>query len=129
LTRLPRRLRCRNFLRGTAQAAFPGISAQEHGQLRTNYKALIDFLDPTNAGWLHLPNPDFVPADGCPGPVPSMPARGPYANFVVTTTQDGPAFTIPPAWIINVFGQPARTYHYGVWTIMTYDNNLLDEVS
>lgn len=52
-----------------------------------------------------------------------------YANFVVTTTQDGPAFSIPPAWIINVFGQPAHTYHYGVWTIMTYDNNLLDEVS
>jgi len=52
-----------------------------------------------------------------------------YANFVVTTTQDGPAFYIPPAWIINAFGQPAHTYHYGVWTIMTYDNNLLDEVS
>jgi hypothetical protein len=52
-----------------------------------------------------------------------------YANFVVTTSQDGPAFYIPPAWIINTFGQPARTYHYGAWTIMTYDKNLLDEVS
>jgi hypothetical protein len=51
------------------------------------------------------------------------------ANFVVTTTQDGPAFSIPPAWIINTFGQPAHTYHDGVWTIMTYDSNLLDEVS
>jgi hypothetical protein len=48
-----------------------------------------------------------------------------YANFVVTTTQDGPAFYIPPAWIINTFGQPAHAYHYGVWTIMTYDKNLL----
>jgi hypothetical protein len=52
-----------------------------------------------------------------------------YANFVVTTTQDGPAFHIPPAWIINTFGQAAHTYHYGVWTIMTYDKNLLDQVS
>jgi hypothetical protein len=51
------------------------------------------------------------------------------ANFVVTTTQDGPAFYIPPAWIINTFGQPAHAYHDGVWTIMTYDKNLLDEVS
>ena len=51
-----------------------------------------------------------------------------YANFVVTTTQDGPGFYIPPAWIINAFGQPARTYHYGAWTIMTYDKNLLDEL-
>jgi hypothetical protein len=51
-----------------------------------------------------------------------------YANFVVTTTQDGPAFYIPPAWIINAFGQPAHTYHYGVWTIMTWNKNLLDEV-
>ena len=50
------------------------------------------------------------------------------ANFVVTTTQDGPAFYIPPAWIVNAFGQPAHTYHYGVWTIMTYDQNLLDEL-
>jgi hypothetical protein len=52
-----------------------------------------------------------------------------YANFVVTTTQDGPAFYIPPAWIVNAFGPPAHTYHDGVWTIMTYDNNLLDEIS
>jgi hypothetical protein len=52
-----------------------------------------------------------------------------YANFVVTTTQDGPAFYIPPAWIVNTFGQPAHTYHYGVWTIMTYNQNLLDGVS
>jgi hypothetical protein len=52
-----------------------------------------------------------------------------YANFVVTTTRDGPAFYIPPAWIVNAFGQPVHTYHYGVWTIMTYDRNLLSEVS
>ncbi len=50
------------------------------------------------------------------------------ANFVVTTTQDGPAFYIPPAWIVSVFGQPAHTYHYGVWTIMTWNKNLLDSV-
>jgi len=52
-----------------------------------------------------------------------------YANFVVTTTQDGPGFYIPPAWIIRVFGPPAHTYHYDVWTIMTWDKNLLDQVS
>jgi hypothetical protein len=51
-----------------------------------------------------------------------------YANFVVTTAQNGPAFYIPPAWIINAFGQPAHTYHYGVWTIMTWNKNLLNEL-
>lgn len=51
-----------------------------------------------------------------------------YANFVVTTPQNGPGFYIPPAWIINAFGQPAHTYHYSVWTIMTWNKNLLAEV-
>ncbi len=51
-----------------------------------------------------------------------------YANFVVTTQQDGPAFYIPPAWIIRAFGPPAHTYHYSVWTIMTWNTNLLTEV-
>jgi hypothetical protein len=55
------------------------------------------------------------------------PARH-HANFVVTTMQDGSGFYIPPAWIINAFGRPAHTYHYGPWTIMTWNKNLLREV-
>jgi hypothetical protein len=51
-----------------------------------------------------------------------------YANFVVSTTQYGPGFYIPPAQIIRVFGPPARTYHYGVWTIMTWNKNLLADI-
>jgi hypothetical protein len=47
------------------------------------------------------------------------------ATFVVTTTQDGPAFTIPTARIIQAFGEPAHTYHYRDWTIMTWRKNLL----
>lgn len=47
------------------------------------------------------------------------------ATFVVTTTNDGAAFTIPAAWIIRAFGQPAHTYHYRDWTIMTWPRNLL----
>ena len=50
------------------------------------------------------------------------------ANFVVTTMQDGSGFYVPPAWIINAFGRPAHTYHYGPWTIMTWNKNLLREV-
>jgi hypothetical protein len=49
------------------------------------------------------------------------------ANFVVSTSGNGPAFYIPPAWIIRDFGAPAHTYHYGVWTIMTWNKNLLGE--
>jgi hypothetical protein len=51
-----------------------------------------------------------------------------YANFVVTTTQDGPTFYIEPSWFIRVFGKPAHTYHYQAWTIMTWNKNLLDEI-
>jgi hypothetical protein len=54
--------------------------------------------------------------------------RAHYANFVVTTMQDGPAFYIPPAWIIHAFGPPAHTYHYESWTIMTWNKNLLTEI-
>ena len=48
-----------------------------------------------------------------------------YANFVISTRQNGPAFYIPPARVIRDFGPPAHTYHYGAWTIMTYRKNLL----
>ena len=51
-----------------------------------------------------------------------------YANFVVTTKQNGPDFYLPPAQITRVFGPPARTYHYGVWTIMTWNKNLLADI-
>jgi hypothetical protein len=50
------------------------------------------------------------------------------ANFVDTTAADGPAFTIPAAWIIRASGEPAHTYHYRAWTIMTWHKNLLDEI-
>lgn len=51
-----------------------------------------------------------------------------YANFVISTRQDGPAFYIQPSWAIRAFGRPARTYHYGPWTIMTWGKNLLAEI-
>jgi hypothetical protein len=50
------------------------------------------------------------------------------ATFVVSTSHNGPAFYIPPAWIIRDFGQPAHIYHYSVWTIMTWNKNLLAEL-
>jgi hypothetical protein len=51
-----------------------------------------------------------------------------YANFVVTTMQDGSAFYIQRAWIIRDFGKPAHVYHYQSWTIMTWNKNLLDDI-
>lgn len=50
-----------------------------------------------------------------------------YVNFAVTTRQTGSSFSIPPRSLIRVFGEPAHTYHYGAWTIMTWDKNLLDD--
>jgi hypothetical protein len=51
-----------------------------------------------------------------------------YANFVVTTRQDGSAFYIQPSWIIRDFGPPARVYHFQAWTIMTWHKNLLNDI-
>jgi hypothetical protein len=58
----------------------------------------------------------------------SFDPRQHYANFVVTTAQDGSAFYIQPSWIIRDFGKPARIYHFQAWTIMTWNKNLLDDI-
>jgi hypothetical protein len=51
-----------------------------------------------------------------------------YANFVVNTTVDGPDSVIPRQEIVTAFGQPARTYVYGPYTIMVWSRNLLAEL-
>ena len=51
-----------------------------------------------------------------------------YANFVLSTSQDGPSFYVNPAFAIREFGKPAHTYHYSVWTIMTWNKNLLTQI-
>ena len=52
-----------------------------------------------------------------------------YANFVVSTTADGPRSVIPYADITGPFGPPRQTYHYGPYTIMVWPRNLLTELS
>ena len=42
--------------------------------------------------------------------------------------KDGHIDLTGASWIVNTFGPAAHTYHYGVWTIMTYDKNLLKQV-
>lgn len=80
-------------------------------------------------GAIHVSAPAWRPAGVRPGRhearTSDFDPRAHNANFVVTTTQDGPAFYIPPAWIIRAFGPPAHTYHYEYWTIMTWNKNLL----
>ena len=50
-----------------------------------------------------------------------------YADFVVSTTGDGPD---PVSYRIAVadFGRPARIYHFGDRTIMIWDKNLLADL-
>ncbi|HEX6521918.1 MAG TPA: hypothetical protein VF070_18210 [Streptosporangiaceae bacterium] len=52
-----------------------------------------------------------------------------YADFVVNTTVDGPRSVIPDADIVDTFGAPHQTYHYGPYTIMIWPGNLLTELS
>jgi hypothetical protein len=76
--------------------------------------------------WFH---PDFVSRGNLfEQDAASFDPREHYANFVVTTMQDGSAFYIQPSWIIRDFGKPARVYHFEVWTIMTWNKNLLNDI-
>jgi hypothetical protein len=50
-----------------------------------------------------------------------------YANFVVTTRQDSPRFYLPDRRVVTAFGPPAGTYHYGAFTIMVWNKNLLND--
>jgi hypothetical protein len=52
-----------------------------------------------------------------------------YANFVVNTTVDGPRSVIPYRDIVDTFGAPARTYYFGPYTIMVWNQNLFAELS
>ena len=47
---------------------------------------------------------------------------------MVSTQQDGPYFYVRPLLVIRAFGRPARIYHYGRWTIMTWHKNLLEDI-
>ena len=51
-----------------------------------------------------------------------------YANFVVNNTADRPLAIIPSGDLVKAFGQPARTYHDGPYTIMVWNKNLLADL-
>lgn len=51
-----------------------------------------------------------------------------YANFVVNADVDHPPEIIPYGDILAAFGQPAKTYHDGPYTIMVWNKNLLDDL-
>jgi hypothetical protein len=48
-----------------------------------------------------------------------------YANFIVNTGADKPKALIPPGDWLKAFGPPAKTYHYGPYTILVWNKNLL----
>ena len=54
-----------------------------------------------------------------------------YANFVISTADARPGhegFNIPPHDILALAGPPAHTYHYGTFTIWTWNRNLLADL-
>jgi hypothetical protein len=51
-----------------------------------------------------------------------------YADFVVNTSVDGRRSDIPSGDLLAAFGRPARVYHYGVYVIMVWHKNLLDDL-
>ena len=56
-------------------------------------------------------------------------ARTSYADFVATNSADGHRGSlIPQREIVATFGKPARTYHYGTFTIMVWHKNLLRDL-
>jgi hypothetical protein len=51
-----------------------------------------------------------------------------YANFVIFNPQDGALIHLSPSRVIRALGHPARIYHDGPWTIMTWNKNLLADI-
>ena len=54
-----------------------------------------------------------------------------YANFVISTSDPRPGHegvNIPPRDILALAGPPAHTYHYGIFTIWTWNRNLLADL-
>jgi hypothetical protein len=51
--------------------------------------------------------------------------RGRSANFVITS----PAEAVPQSMVVATFGRPLHSYHYGPYTINTYNKNLLPELA
>jgi hypothetical protein len=51
-----------------------------------------------------------------------------YANFVIFNARDGALIHLSPSRVIRAFGHPARIDHYGPWTIMTWNKNLLADI-
>jgi hypothetical protein len=55
--------------------------------------------------------------------------RGQYANFVLL--EDRPGFYYhwePQGLVQRYFGDPARTYHVGPWTVLVWNRNLLPSI-
>ncbi|HYZ54300.1 MAG TPA: hypothetical protein VE733_12495 [Streptosporangiaceae bacterium] len=50
------------------------------------------------------------------------------ANFIVSTTADGPRSALPYAEVVATFGRPRQTYHFREFTIMVWDKNLLRDL-
>jgi hypothetical protein len=55
--------------------------------------------------------------------------RGQYANFVVFESLPGLYHHWEPRALVHrYFGDPARTYNVGPWTVMVWDRNLLPDI-
>ena len=55
--------------------------------------------------------------------------RGQYANFVVFESLPGfYCHWEPRALVHRYFGDPARTYNLGPWTVMVWNRNLLPDI-
>jgi hypothetical protein len=55
--------------------------------------------------------------------------RGQYANFFVFESLPGFLYHwAPRALVHRYFGDPARTYNFGPYTVMVWNRNLLSEI-
>ncbi len=60
--------------------------------------------------------------------VPGGPG-GQYANFIVFESLPGFSYHWEPRALVHrYFGDPARTYHVGPWTVMVWNRNLLPDI-
>ena len=86
-----------------------------------------------SGGAVSVRSVSFYNADAAPGPYEFDQAwydsRSHDANFVVLMNPPVPLDEIATWQIRNVFGRPSHIYDFGPYVIMTYDTNLLTDLS
>jgi hypothetical protein len=124
---------------GVTQPAQPAVGQDLAGWLASHHLSYglsgYGYANTTtlaSGGRVALRPATWLPAEVTPGPeeydTSWYDKQRHYANFVVLGVVPGQFDPMTPAELRRIFGPSARTYRFGQYVIMTWNENLLDDV-